>query len=99
MTWVKLRMPAGVATCGDICRRVAIGAGVMESVLAGLRGSSDSPAAGSGCLPGVPCWEVEAQTMGEASCSHFMVPVSCRLMAETMLLEGSAVSAGGVGLV
>ena len=74
MTWAKLRMPAGVAAWGDVCGRVTIGAGVMESVPSGLRGSSDSPAACSGCLPGVLCQE--AEVTGEASCSHFMVPVS-----------------------
>ena len=42
MTWAKLRVPAGVATCRDICRRVAIGTGVMEFIPSGLRGSSDS---------------------------------------------------------
>ena len=60
--WVKLGVPAGVAACGDICWRVAIEAGKMESAPSGLSGSSvllaedRAPrATDGGCLPGVLC--------------------------------------------
>ena len=99
MTWAKLRMPAGVAACGGICGRVAIGTGVMESVPSGLRGYSDSPAAVSGCFPGVLCWEAEAEVMREASFSCFMTPMNYRIITAVMLLEGPAVMLEGVGLV
>ena len=109
MTWAKLREPAGMGACGDICImirivivRVAAGTGVMESIPSGLKGSSDSlaaeraprPAEG-GCLTGMLCWETEAGVMGEACCSHSMAPMSCRLIAAVMSPDGSAVFAGG----
>ena len=107
--WAKLRAPAGMGTCGDICImirivvvRVAVGTEVTGSVPSGLKGSSDSSAAGrapraaeGGCLIGVLCWETEAGVMGEACCSHPMAPKSCRLIAAVMSLDSSAVFAGG----
>ena len=106
--WAKLRAPAGMGTCGDVCItirivvRAAIGTDVTESVPAGLKGSSDSLAAGraprtadGGYFPGMLCRETEAWVTGEACCSHSMVPMSCRLIAAVVLPEGSAMSAGG----
>ena len=111
---MRLRAPAGMGACGDVCvtmgidgLMVPVGTEVMESFPSGLKGSSDSLAAGrasrpavGGCFLGVLHQETEAGVMGEACCSHSMVPVSCRLIAAVILLNGSAVFAGGlVGLV
>ena len=38
VTWVKLGVPPGVAVHRDICMRVAIAAGIAESVPSGLKG-------------------------------------------------------------
>ena len=76
---MKLMPPAEMATCGDICimnrivgARVAIGAEVTESVPSGLKGSSNSLAAGGalrtvdvGCSLGMLHWVTEAEVMGK----------------------------------
>ena len=104
-----MRAPAGVGACRDICVmigivgvKVAIGTEEMEYTPSGQRGSSNSSATGrvpraaeGGCFLGVLCWETEAGMMGEVCCSHFMVPMSCRLIAAVMSPESSAVSAEG----
>ena len=82
--------------------KVAIGTEVTESIPSGLKGSSNSLAAGGasratdgGCFLGMPCQETEAGLMGEVCYSHSMVPMSGRLIAAVMSSEGSAVSPGG----
>ena len=109
--WVKLRAPAGMGTCRDVCImiriigvKVTIGTEVMESVPSGLKGSSNSLAAGRApraadgcCFLGVLCRE--AQVMGEACCNYSMAPVNCRLIAAVMSPEDSAVSAGRGGRI
>ena len=90
---MKLRVPPGVPTHGDICMRVATGAGMMKSIPSGLRGFSVSPAEGgapraanASCLLGILHWETGAEAVGEACCSHSKAPMSCRLITAVMSL-------------
>ena len=93
-------VPSCVAGCRDICMRVAIRAGMAESVPSGLLGSSVSqveggaPRAANGSSPfGILHCKTGGDGVGEANCSCSNAPRSCRLMAMAMSLGGSMVSA------
>ena len=80
--------------------RIATGAGMVESIPSGLRGSSVSlvrgrapRAANGGSLLGILHWQTGAEAAGEPHCSHSKAPWSCRLMAVVMSMGGSKVSA------
>ena len=86
--WRRLGVSPGVAAYRDICMRVAIRAGMAESVPSGLGGSSLSPvegrtprAANGGSPLGILCWETGAEALGKVHCSCSKAPWSCRLMA------------------
>ena len=75
---MKLGVPPGAATHKDICVKVAIGAGMTESVPSGPRGSSISPAEGrttnGGSLLGTLHQRTGAEAAGEAHCSCSKAP-------------------------
>ena len=78
---MKLGVPPGVAAHGDICMRAAIGAGMMESIPSGLRGSSVSLAEGivpraanGGSLLGVLHQETGAEAVGKPTAATLRPP-------------------------
>ena len=91
-------MSPGVATYRGICVRVAIRAGMAESISSGLRESSVSLVKGrvpratnGGSLLALPHWETGVEAAGEAHCSHYKAPWRCKLTAMPILWEGSVV--------